>query len=294
MVIDAHIHVFWYGYDPEKLVANMDEHGIDVSWLLSWEVAEGMYDHHYDGTFMKPYIGMPIEAIWEAIEQYPDRFVAGYAPNPKEPHAVEKLRSAAKRGARTSGEHKFRTLFDDPDAIRLYRAAGELGMPVTLHTDVPTLPPNDPTKPVEFWYAGDLSNLEHALALCPDTIFLGHAPGFWREVSGDSDFDPSAYPNGPVVPGGRLRPLFDKYPNLYADLSAGSALTAISRDREWGRKFLIDYHDRLLFARDYFDDALMKHLVSLDLPANVKDDILYGNALRIVPLPKSMKGMPRD
>lgn len=41
MVIDAHAHVWWYGYDAEKLVANMDEHGIDVAWLLSWEVAGG-------------------------------------------------------------------------------------------------------------------------------------------------------------------------------------------------------------------------------------------------------------
>jgi predicted TIM-barrel fold metal-dependent hydrolase len=284
MVIDAHMHVYWYGYDPEKLVENMDEHGIDVAWLLSWEVAEGMYDHGYDKSFMPPYIGMPLEAIWEACERHPNRFVAGYAPNPKMPHAIEKLRAAAKQGVRVSGEHKFRVLFDDPDAIRLYRVCGELGLPVTLHIDVPYLPPNDPTKPVQWWYAGDITNLERALQECPDTVFLGHAPGFWREVSGDADSDPNAYPKGPVKPGGRLRPLFDAYPNLYADLSAGSALTAISRDREWGRRFLIDYHERLLFARDYFDDVLMTYLRSLELPENVWNAIMSGNALRLVPL----------
>jgi len=285
MVIDAHMHVYWYGYDPEKLVENMDEHGIDVAWLLSWEVAEGMYDHGYDKSFMLPYIGMPLEAIWEACERHPNRFVAGYAPNPKMPHAIEKLRAAAKQGVRVSGEHKFRALFDDPDAIRLYRVCGELGLPVTVHIDVPYLPPNDPTKPVQWWYAGDITNLERALQQCPDTVFLGHAPGFWREVSGDADSDPNAYPTGPVKPGGRLRPLFDAYPNLYADLSAGSALTAISRDREWGRRFLIDYHERLLFARDYFDDVLMTYLRSLELPENVWNAIMSGNALRLVPLP---------
>lgn len=284
MIVDAHAHPWWYGYDPDKLVANMDEHGIDVAWLLTWEVAEGMYDHSYDRTWMAPYIGMPIEAVWDTVERYPKRFVAGYAPDPKSPMAIEKLKTAVKHGVRVSGEHKFRTLFDDPDCIRFYRVCGELGLPVTLHIDVPCLPPDDPTKPVQWWYAGDLSNLERALRQCPDTVFLGHAPGFWREVSGDADSDPNGYPKGPVKPGGRLRPLFDKYPNLYADLSAGSALTAISRDPEWGRKFLLDYHTRLLFARDYFDSALMDFLRSLNLPDEPFNAILSGNALRLVPL----------
>jgi len=51
-----------------------------------------MYDHAYDESFMPPYIGMPIEAIWEAVAQYPKRFVAGYAPDPKRPHAIERLK----------------------------------------------------------------------------------------------------------------------------------------------------------------------------------------------------------
>lgn len=284
MVIDAHNHVYWYGYGPDELVANMDEHGIDVAWLLSWELAEGMYDHGYDKSFIAPYIGMPLEAIWVAVDRYPDRFIPGFAPNPKLPHAVERLRAAHRNGARVAGEFKFRCLFDDPDAIAVYRAAGELGMPVILHLDVPWLPPSGANNSVTWWYGGTIENLRKALRLCPDTVFLGHAPGFWREVSGDADDDPAAYPNGPVIPGGRLRPTFDEFPNLWADLSAGSALTAISRDREWGRKFLIDHHDRIVFARDYFDGRLMEYLDSLELPGNVRAAILSENALRLVPL----------
>ncbi|HDS73932.1 MAG TPA: hypothetical protein ENN56_00175 [Firmicutes bacterium] len=284
MVIDAHNHVYWYGYGPDELVANMDEHGIDVTWLLSWELAEGMYDHGYDKTFMTPYIGMPLEAIWVAVDKYPSRFVPGFAPNPKLPHAVERLRAAHRNGARVAGEFKFRCLYDDPDAIAVFRAAGELGMPVTLHIDVPWLPPSGSRNAVTWWYGGTIDNLGNALRLCPDTVFLGHAPGFWREVSGDADNDPAAYPNGPVVPGGRLRPLFDEYPNLWADLSAGSALTAISRDRDWGRQFLIDYQERILFARDYFDGRLMEYLNSLELPENVLTAILSGNAMKLTPL----------
>ena len=284
MVIDAHTHPYWYGYDPEKLVQNMDEHGIDVAWLLTWEAGEREYAHTYDDTFMAPFETIPIEAIWEAVEQYPDRFVPGYAPDPKHPNAIERLKRAAKNGVRVSGEHKYRCLLDDPDAVKFYRACGELGLPVTFHLDVPYLPYNDFTRPVKYWYHGDLDNVERALRLCPDTIFLGHAPGFWREVSGNAATDPDGYPSGPVVEGGRLAPLFDKYENLYGDLSAGSALNAIKRDTEWGRQFLIDYSDRLLFARDYFDSALMDYLNSLNLPKDVYDKIMSGNALRLVPL----------
>jgi predicted TIM-barrel fold metal-dependent hydrolase len=287
MLIDAHNHVYWFDHDPDKFVENMDEHGIDVTWLLSWELAEGMYDHNYDTTFMPPYIGMPIDSIWDAVDKHPDRFVAGFAPNPKMPHAVQRLRSAHRNGARVAGEFKFRCMFDDPDAIDVYRVAGELGMPVILHLDSPWLPPSkdaDGVPTTKWWYGGTIANLENALRLCPDTVFLGHAPGFWREVSGDADDSPDAYPEGPVIDGGRMRPLFDKYPNLWGDLSAGSALRAISRDREWGRRFLIDYHKRLLFARDYFDSALMEYLVTLDLPDDVVSSINSENALRLVPL----------
>ena len=36
-VIDAHSHVNWIGIDAKQLVANMDEFGIDKTWLLTWE-----------------------------------------------------------------------------------------------------------------------------------------------------------------------------------------------------------------------------------------------------------------
>ena len=76
--------------------------------------------------------------------------------------------------------------------------------------------------------------------------------------------------------------LLDTYPNLYADLSAGSGLTAISRDPEFGKQFLIRYQDRLLFARDYVDGRLMEFLQSLNLEPAVFDKIAYRNAQRLL------------
>ena len=35
MIIDSHQHVFWHGRDDAGLVADMDQHGIDLAWLLT-------------------------------------------------------------------------------------------------------------------------------------------------------------------------------------------------------------------------------------------------------------------
>ena len=44
--------------------------------------------------------------------------------------------------------------------------------------------------------------------------------------------------------------LLDRYPNLYADLSAYSASCAILRDEAFGLAFLEKYQDRLFYATD--------------------------------------------
>jgi len=64
------------------------------------------------------------------------------------------------------------------------------------------------------------------------------------------------YPTGPVLPGGKIPELLRAYPNVYADLSAGSAFTALSRDTAFATDFLSEFQDRLLYARDYFDNRI--------------------------------------
>jgi predicted TIM-barrel fold metal-dependent hydrolase len=180
---------------------------------------------------------------------------------------------------RICGEWKFRMLFDDGRCLALFRKAGELKCPVVLHLDAPELA----GVPQKSWFGGTVENLERALQLCPDTIFIGHAPGFWRYISGDATTDPTPYPNGPITPGGEIFRLFDSYPNLYADLSAGSGLTALRRDVAHGRDFASKYADRLLFGRDYYGGALLNFLKRLDLPRDVSDKIYFRNAQKLVP-----------
>lgn len=282
-IIDAHGHVKWYGYDAKRLVENMDQHGIDVMWLLTWEAPSHEIDQMSYSVFWPAQTGMPLPDVIEAVRLYPDRFVPFYAPDPREPGALRKLQGAVKWwGVRGYGELKCRVMMDNPNALEIFHYCGENGLPVIFHLDVP-LPRHTQGDP-GYWYCCDWENLAHALERCPRTTFLGHAPGFWREISGSADRDEGAYPKSDITPGGKLWQYLDTYPNLYCDLSAGSALNAISRNPEVGKRFLLQYQDRCLFGRDYFDDALYKFILSCELPADVLTKILHGNAERLVPL----------
>ena len=299
MIIDSHQHVFWHGRNDAGLVADLDEHGIDVAWLLSWEMRpeEDMPRYHKvlnptnmrgDGT----HAGIPLVDLIATKHRFPDRFELGFCPHPLSGDAPARFESAYRiHGARVCGEWKFRMLFDDPRCLNLYRKAGELGCPVVLHLDVPYRVSEEGKRQyIDLWYGGTVANLERALRACPDTTFIGHAPGFWREISGDADEAPGSYPKGPVVSGGRLYRLFDEYPNLYADLSAGSALGALDRDVEHARAFITRYADRLLFARDNYGGELHEFLASLALPDDVKQKVYCDNARSLVKVAQPSDG----
>ena len=292
MIIDSHQHVFWHGRDDAGLVADMDQHGIDLAWLLTWNVhpaedAKNQYCGVLNPLNLRPdgsHAGIPLEDLLKCRDRYPERFLLGYCPHPLLGDPPALLEAAYHMyGVRVCGEWKFRVLFDDPRCLNLYRKAGELKCPVVLHLDVPYRQNNSGQMEYDDqWYGGTVDNLERALAACPDTNFIGHAPGFWREISSDAANDPEVYPEGPVEPGGQLYRLFAEYSNLYADLSAGSGLGALRRDQKHARQFVEKHADRLLFGRDYYGGDLQSFLTTLDLPADVSSKLFCDNAKKLV------------
>ncbi len=266
----------------------MDSCGIDVCWLLTWELREHEYPPSVlDSLDPRFDLGLPLEGVMEACRRYPGRFVPGYAPDPRSPDACDKLRSAVEtRGVRICGEVQFRMCLDIPDVVSILKLSGKLGLPVIFHIEIPHRS-SDPEADRDYWYGYDIHALERVLKLCPETNFLGHAQSFWQEISGDADQCEEMYPTGPVKASGRLIRLLREYPNLYCDLSAGSGYTAISRDPSFGRDFLIEFQDRALYARDEFTTRHMDYLRSLELPDDVFAKITAGNALRLVPLGQS-------
>lgn len=228
--------------------------------------------------------GIPLCDCIKAKQLYPERFILGYAPHPLHGDAPQLFESAYHiHGVRVCGELKARVLYDDPRCINLFRKAGQLGCPVILHIDVPYLPDNSGALQYQSnWYGGTVDNLKHAMQSCPETNFIGHAPGFWREISGDAKVESKVYPDNPVKENGKLWRLFEEFPNLYGDLSAGSGLMALKRDRKHAIQFITTFSDQLLFGRDQFGKELQEFVNSLEISQTILNKIYYKNAQTLI------------
>lgn len=287
MIVDAHNHADWHGHNLEKFIDNMDRYHIDKTWLLTWEspMHEVSPVYHCTNLTGSSYPGpITLERCLSYVERAPERFVLGFCPDPRLPESLDRLKNAVTMyGVRICGEMKMRMMYDNPDAVRMFRWCGEHGLPVTLHLDYEYDTGSEYPRR-SYWYGGGIDCLERLLQKCPETNFLGHAPGFWCHISDDQLYLTQPYPKGPVVLGGKIQELLYKYPNLYCDISAGSGHNALSRDRDYTRWLLTEFQDRVLYARDYFDNIHQELLNSLGLPAPVLEKIYSQNALRLVPL----------
>lgn len=192
------------------------------------------------------------------------------------------------------GELTANLPLDDPRMVVLCRQCGERGLPVLAHCTGPG--------PGVYGLSdeGGSPRLENLLRQIPGTIFVGHATGFWAEIGADAGRQSGAshkfiYPAGPVTAEGSLPRLLRTYPNLYGDLSARSGLNAISRDREYGARFLEEFQDRLLFGTDVCFAgeagrmptlAYLRGLLAEGLIGQAAFDKITGlNALRLLRLP---------
>lgn len=289
-IIDAHNHPDWHGHNLERVIENMDKYGIAKTWLLTWEAPHNEVDPCYSASchsyIFNEYDNGPIsfQRCLSYIERAPERFILGYCPDPRHPDAIHKLQCAIDLyGVKVCGELKVRMMYDNPDAVRMFRFCGEKGLPVVIHLDDAVDTERFYPRP-DYWYGGGIDALERAIQKCPDTIFLGHAPGFWSHISDDKKAGRQSYPDGKVEGEGKLVKMLKKYPNLYCDISAGSGRKALSRDLDFSKYFLTEFQDRILYSRDYFDNEHQELLNGLKLPKAVCDKIYFKNAEKLIPV----------
>jgi predicted TIM-barrel fold metal-dependent hydrolase len=284
VIVDAHNHPDWHKHNLSRYLENMAQYHIDRTWLLSWECPADEFDPSYYRTGLtSPEGPISFRDCLRYKEQHPGKFLLGYAPDPRRPDAIDRLQAAIDvHGVRVYGELKLRMCYDNPDALRMFRFCGEQGLPVTVHIDYEFDTGRRYPRP-NWWYGGGIEAFERAVRACPGTTFIGHAPAFWAHISNDGQAYETYYPSGPVVPGGKAVQMLRDYPNLCADLSAGSGLNALRRDPAFAAGFLLEFRDRLLYARDDFHNELQVFLDSLDLPKEVLVQIYAANALRLVP-----------
>ena len=246
MFIDVHTHLGRWGQRQEaemtegELLRRMDELEIEQAVILPL----GMTPE----CFMLPF---DTEDVLAVHRRHPGRIIPFCNLDPRSGHSPEAdfrwiLAEWKEAGVRGLGELTANLPFDDPLCQNLYRQCGEVGLPIIFHLAVA----------VRYGLYGvademGMPRLERMLQEHPQTIFVGHAMAFWAEIAGNvSEETRGGYPPGPVAGPGRTPELLARYPNLYGDLSAGSGFNAISRDPEFGYRFLEEHQDKLLFGTD--------------------------------------------
>ncbi len=194
---------------------------------------------------------------------------------------------------------------DDPRIDPVWAKAGELGMPVLIHTGEPAVFWDPVDEKNERWlemkqrperHRGDTTRYPswevvmneqwNVFRKHPETTFINAHFGWMA-----NDLE-------------RLGKHLDEFPNVYTETAA--IIAELGRQPRFAREFFIKYQDRLLFGKDtyrpheyhtyfrvlesddeYFDYFRRRHafwkMYGLNLPDEVLKKLYYKNALKILP-----------
>ncbi|HEY6339239.1 MAG TPA: amidohydrolase family protein [Candidatus Sulfotelmatobacter sp.] len=304
-VIDMHSHPFAKTAEQiAEWVRNMEEVGIEKTIILTMAT------------------GAEFDEINRKYSKYPDRFelwcgfdFAGYNEPGFGPAAIRELERCRQAGARGVGEihDKGKGLRsgksnapgmhpDDPRVDGLFEKIAELGMPISLHVADPIWMYqkmdrfNDGLMTAYEWrldnqpnivgLSGMVEILERTVQRHPKTTFVAcHFANLGYDLS-------------------RLGELFERNPNLYADISARYAETApIPR---FASQFYAKHFDRLVYGTDMgFDkpmyrvtfrilETLDEHFYDIDqfgyhwslngfgLPDSILQQVYHDNAAKLL------------
>jgi len=193
---------------------------------------------------------------------------------------------------------------DDPRLEPIWEKAGELGIPVLIHTGEPApfFEPHD--KNNERWLElKERPNRARPPAEYPpwETVMQEQWNLFRKHPRTKFIAAHLAWLGGDL---GRLGRLLDEIPNMYTEI--GAVLAELGRQPRFARAFLEKHQDRVMFGKDswrpseypyffrtletadeYFPYYRKRHafwrLYGLDLPDEVLKKLYYGNALRLLP-----------
>jgi uncharacterized protein len=268
-VVDIHQHTPYTGRSADQLLEHQKVMGIAKTILLpagrAYSLAAGIGGN---------------EAALALVKRYPGQyyFFANELPDISETR--DTLEKYLKQGAIGIGEQKFHVDCDSNHIDLVALIARDYGVPVLLHFEYNA-------------YNLHFTRFHKVLERHPKTNFIGHAQTWWANIDAAHD-QTVLYPRTRVRRGGYTTRLLQDYPNMYADLSAGSGLNAMRRDEEHAQWFLDAVQDKLLYGSDCSDRVGKGDPCSgwqqLELVRRLAPNpvalrkILAGNALRIMRL----------
>ena len=304
--IDVHNHQFGMpDMDLGTLIKDMDNLNMQVMVNLSGESGE---------TLKK--------SIANVRAHYPRRFIVfanvdfrGVGENGWGERAAQQLEQDVKNGANGLKIYKSlgfsvrdisgkRLTVDDPRLDPIWKKAGELKIPVIIHT----------ADPKPFWDPMDSMNerwLE--LATHPGRKRSNTDPAPWDTLIAEQHRMFRKHPETTFIAAhfgwypnnlAKLGQLLDEMPNVVVEF--GAVIAELGRQPRTAKQFFTKYQDRILFGKDswvpeeyatYFrvleteDEYFPYHkkyhafwaMYGMGLPDDILKKIYYKNALRIVP-----------
>ena len=239
-VVDIHQHTHYHGRSDTVMIGHQRAMGITKSILLpagSERVRKSTRGGKSNGLAAK--VAGNEEAMRIAKEN-PGRFYFGANEVTDLDDARVVIEKYLKLGAVMIGEQKFDVEADSEASQELYRLAADYQVPILLHFQHKT-------------YNRGFERFHKMLEKHPRTNFIGHAQTWWANIDKAHKPETGLYPKGPVEAGGLTDRYLSDYPNMFADMSAGSGLNSLLRDEEHTKDFLVRQQDKILYGSDCAD-----------------------------------------
>lgn len=194
---------------------------------------------------------------------------------------------------------------DDPRIDPIWAKAGELGIPVLIHTGEPAV----------FWEPIDEKNERWLEMKNFPSRHRGDSTRYpsWEVVMNEQWNVFRKHPETTFINAhlgwmgndlARLGQHLDEFPNVYTEIAA--VIAELGRQPRFAREFFIKYQDRIMFGKDtyrpeeyylyfrvlesddeYFDYFRKRHafwkMYGLNLPDEVLEKVYYKNALKVIP-----------
>lgn len=241
-IIDIHQHTNYRDRSNSRLLAHQRAMGVTHTILLpsgSSVRRPSTNDGKYNGLGGVGAGGN--DSVVEMTREHPGEFHFGANEVTDLPAARDEIEKYLKLGGVIIGEQKFTVECDSRESRILYDLAAEYRVPILLHFQHGT-------------YNLSFERLGKMLEKHPKTTFIGHAQTWWANIDKNHADQTVLYPKGPVTAGGLTDRYLADYPNMFADMSAGSGLNAFTRDEEHGAEFVKRHQNKLLFGSDCNDD----------------------------------------
>lgn len=240
-IIDIHQHTNYWKRDVDSLIAHQKAMGVTQTILLPAGSAvrrPSTADGKHNGLGGVGAGGN--ESVLVLSRQHPGKYYFGANEVTDLPDARTEIAKYLDLGGIIIGEQKFDVECDSPKSQELYAVAADYKVPILMHFQHGT-------------YNRRFERLHKMLEKFPKTTFIGHAQTWWANIDKNHTNQADLYPKGKVTAGGLTDRYLADYPNIFADMSAGSGLNALTRDEEHTTGFLDRHRDKILYGSDCAD-----------------------------------------